>query len=231
MHLISPEILDVARSHFSFGVLGAGLLVGVLLWLFGWWGHRFWIVLTATVGGGILGLHVGPEYHLHPVVAGPLLAVSAGVLALSLVRVFVFAAGGLAAWMIIHALAPLWDQLLLCFLVGGLIGLLLFRFWTMALTSFVGTLVAGHAGLVLIATLTEFDAIEWAGRNPIGLSVAVGLVSLLGLATQGAQVRRTHVREEKEQKRRERKKRRDPIDNGHLPPDLERLKEAFERPP
>ena len=184
MHLISPEILDVARSHFSFGVLGAGLLVGVLLWLFGWWGHRFWIVLTATVGGGILGLHAGPEYHLHPVVAGLLLAVSAGVLALSLVRVFVFAAGGLAAWMIIHALAPLWDQLLLCFLVGGLIGLLLFRFWTMALTSFVGTILLFYSGLALGDRLWQLDSVEWAQDQGLTLNWTCAVVTLTGFVGQ-----------------------------------------------
>ena len=184
MHLISPEILDVARSHFSFGVLGAGLLVGVLLWLFGWWGHRFWIVLTATVGGGILGLHAGPEYHLHPVVAGLLLAVSAGVLALSLVRVFVFAAGGLAAWMIIHALAPLWDQLLLCFLVGGLIGLLLFRFWTMALTSFVGTILLFYSGLALGDRLWQLDSVGWAQDQGLTLNWTCAVVTLTGFVAQ-----------------------------------------------
>jgi len=184
MHLISPEILDVARSHFSFGVLGAGLLVGVLLWLFGWWGHRFWIVLTATVGGGILGLHAGPEYHLHPVVAGLLLAVSAGVLALSLVRVFVFAAGGLAAWMIIHALAPLWDQLLLCFLVGGLIGLLLFRFWTMALTSFVGTILLFYSGLALGDRLWQLDSVGWAQDQGLTLNWTCAVVTLTGFVGQ-----------------------------------------------
>jgi len=184
MNLISPDILDVARSHFSFPVLGAGLVVGVFLWLFGWWGHRFWIVLTATLGGGILGLHAGPEYHLHPVVAGLLLAVSAGVLALSLVRVFVFAAGGLAAWMIIHALAPLWDQLLLCFLVGGLLGLLLFRFWTMALTSVVGTILLLYSGLALGDKLAQFDSAEWAQDQGMILNWTCGVVALAGFVVQ-----------------------------------------------
>ena len=83
---------------------------------------------------------------------------------------------------------------------------------------------------MLAATLTDFDAAEWAGRNPIGLSVAVGLVSLLGLAAQGAQVRRHHDHDERERLRRFRKRRRDPIAAGHLPPDLHALREAFRRP-
>jgi MFS family permease len=184
MHLISPEILDEARSHFSFGVLGAGLSVGLLLWLFGWWGHRFWIVLTATVGGGVLGLQNGPDYHLQPVVAGLLLAISAGVLALSLVRVFAYAAGGVAAWMIVHALAPLWDQPLLCFLVGGLIGLFLFRFWTMALTSFVGTLLLLYSGLALGDKLDRLDAVGWAQDQGTLLNWLCGVVTLVGFVVQ-----------------------------------------------
>jgi hypothetical protein len=229
MHLIAPDILAEARG-LSVGVLVTGIVLGLLLWLFGWRWHRFWTVVAVTVAGGLYGLATGQTGSGHMLALGLLLAVSAGLLALELARLFAFAAGGTAVWLAAGALFPSAQELGVFFLAGGLAGILFYRLWTMALTSFVGTLVAGHAGLVLIATHTEFDAIEWAGRNPTGLSVAVGLVSLLGLAVQGAQVRRTHVREEKEQKRRERKKRRDPIDNGHLPPDLERLKEAFERP-
>jgi MFS family permease len=197
MHLISPEILDEARSHISFGVLGACLSVGLLLWLFGWWGHRFWIVLTATVGGGVLGLQAGPDYHLQPVVAGLLLAISAGVLALSLVRVFAYAAGGVAAWMIVHALAPLWDQPLLCFLVGGLIGLFLFRFWTMALTSFVGTLLLLYSGLALGDKLDKFDSVGWAQEQGTMLNWLCGVIALVGFVVQLVLERR-RIRKQRE---------------------------------
>jgi heme exporter protein D len=229
MHLIAPDILAEARG-LSPGVLVTGVALGLLLWLFGWRWHRFWAVVAVTVAGGLYGLATGQAGGGHMLALGLLLAVSAGLLALELARLFAFAAGGTAVWLAAGALFPTAQELGIFFLAGGLVGVLFYRLWTMALTSFLGTVLAGHAGLVLISTLTEFDAIEWAGRNPIGLSVAVGLVSLLGLAAQGAQVRRVHVREEKQQQRRERKKRRDPIANGHLPPDLERLKEAFERP-
>jgi hypothetical protein len=100
----------------------------------------------------------------------------------------------------------------------------------MALTSFLGTLLAGHAALVLAATLTDFDAPGWAGNNSVALSIAVGLVSLLGLAAQGAQARRYNHREVEEQLRRGRKRRRDPITSERLPPDLEKLRNAFRRP-
>jgi len=184
MRLISPEILEVARSQFSIGVIGVALAIGLVLWLFGWWGHRFWIVLTATLTGGILGLRIGQDYNLQPVVAGLLLALSSGVLALSLVRVFAYAAGGIAAWMLVHALAPLWDQPLLCFLVGGLIVLLLFRFWTMALTSFVGTLLLVYGGLTLGDKWGSFDAVTWADGQAVMLNWLCGVVTLFGFLAQ-----------------------------------------------
>ena len=229
MHLIAPDILAEARG-LSVGVLATGAAIGLLLWLFGWRWHRFWTVVAVTVAGGLYGLATGHAGGGHVLAMGLLLAVSAGLLALELARLFAFAAGGTAVWLAAAALFPNAHELGVFFLAGGLAGILFYRLWTMALTSFVGTLLAGHAGLVLVATLTPFDAIEWAGHNAIGLSVAVGLVSLLGLAAQGAQVRRYYVREEEERWRRYRKRRRDPIANGHLPPDLEKLRNAFRRP-
>jgi MFS family permease len=183
MHLIAPDILSEARS-LSFGLLGAGVVVGLLLWLFGWWGHRFWIVLVATVGAGVFGLSSGSHYGIQPLVAGLLLALSAGVLALTLVRLVAYAAGGIAAWMLIHALAPLWDQPLLCFLIGGLIGLLLFRFWTMAFTSFLGMLLLGYSGLCIGDKLGYLDAVGWAEAQGSLLNWLSAGVVFLGFAFQ-----------------------------------------------
>jgi MFS family permease len=199
MQLIAPEILTEARS-LSLGLLTAAFSVGLMLWALGWWGHRFWIVLIATVGAGIYGLNSGPLYGVQPLVAGLLLAISAGVLALTLIRLVAYAAGGLAAWMIVHALAPLWDQPLLCFLAGGLIGLLLFRFWTMALTSFVGTLLLTYSGLCLADRLGKMDAVSWADQQGNLFNWLCGVVALLGFVTQilleRRRVRRAREREE-----------------------------------
>jgi MFS family permease len=184
MHLFAPDLLSEARL-LPFGLLGAGLAVGLLLWLFGWWGHRFWIVLIATVGAGLYGLmSAGPHYRIQPFVAGLLLAVSAGVLALTLVRLVAYVAGGIAAWMLVHALAPLWDQPLLCFLVGGLIGLFLFRFWTMAFTSFLGALVSIYSGLCLADKLGWTDAASWAEQQGALLNWLCGVGALAGFAVQ-----------------------------------------------
>jgi hypothetical protein len=229
MHLIAPDILAEARG-LSVGVLITGIIVGLLLWLFGWRWHRFWTVVAVTVAGGLYGLSTGQAAGGHVLALGLLLAVSAGLLALELARLLAFVAGGTAVLLAAGSLFPNAQELGVFFLAGGLVGVLFYRLWTMALTSFVGTLLAGHAGLVLVATLTDFDSIECAGHNAMGLSVGVGLVSLLGLAVQGAQVRRHNIREEEELLRRRRKRRRDLITAAHLPHDLQKLRDAFRRP-
>jgi MFS family permease len=203
MYLIAPDILAEARA-LSYGLLAAGLMVGLLLWLFGWWGHRFWIVLIATAGAGVYGLNAGPNFGLQPIVAGVLLAVSGGVLALTLIRLFAFAAGGIAVWMLVHALAPFWNQPLLCFLAGGLIGLLLFRFWTMALTSFTGTLFLLYSGLSLADKLEKLDAVAWAQDQGTWLNWLCGVVALVGFVGQlFLERRRARKRREREEEQEE----------------------------
>src|SRR5438034_242014 len=110
MQLIAPDILQEAQG-LSPAVSGTALFVGLVLWLTGWSWHRFWVVLSATAGAGLFGLLSSPYYKVQPLVAGLLLAVAAGVLALTLVRVLAFLTGGLAGWLAVtHALAPsTWD--------------------------------------------------------------------------------------------------------------------------
>ena len=168
-----------------------GLVVGLLLWLFGWRWHRFWTVVAVTVAGGLYGLSTGQATGAGT--SSPsacLLAISAGLLALELARLFAFVAGGTAAWLVAGAFFPNGQELGVFFLVGGLAGILLYRLWTMALDQFrrhAGRRACGaHPGRYAV----RFDAVGWAGRNPVALSIGVGLISLLGLAVQGAQVRR-----------------------------------------
>lgn len=236
MYLIAPDLLAEARG-LSAGVSGTGVALGLLLWLFGWRWHRFWTVLGVTVAGGLYGLSAGQAGGGHIIAMGLLLAVSAGLLALELARLFAFAAGGTAAWLAAGALFPDGQGLGVFFLVGGLAGILFYRLWTMTFTSFLGTLLAGHAGLVLLETLTRFDAADWAGRNPTGLGIAVGLLTALGLATQGAQVRWTNSREKKKGRDAEKPKGRkeaakekpEPEDEDGLPPDVQALRDLFRK--
>ncbi len=184
MQFIAPEILELARG-LSLPLTVVGLVLGGLLWLTGWWGHRFWIVLAATLLAGLFGLTKGPVLRVQPLLAGLLLAVAAGVLALALVRVVAFAAGGAACWLTVQALAPVaWHEPLVCFLAGGLVGLLLFRWWTMALTSFVASVVMAFFGLLLMDNLGKVDAVAVATQDRVLLNWACGVVGFIGLGVQ-----------------------------------------------
>jgi hypothetical protein len=183
MQFLDPDILgDVCGL--SPALLITGLVMGAVLWLFGWRTHRFWVVLLMTVLAGIYGLYEAPMFRDHPLLASLLLALTAGVLALSLVRLLAFAAGGLAGLLAIQALSPAWSQHFLVFLAAGLVGLFLFRLWMMALTSITGTILMACASLALLNRSGKIDAVAWTEQGTVMINWLVGLGSLLGLIVQ-----------------------------------------------
>ena len=137
-----------------------------------------------TVAGGVLGLYFGADYDLQPLVAGLLLAVSAGALALSLARVLLFLAGGAACVWLAHTVAPAWDAPAVCFLAGGLLGVLLYRLWVTALSSLAGALLLAYSILGLLAAERLCDAVGWAGEQTALLNWTCGAFAVLGLLTQ-----------------------------------------------
>jgi hypothetical protein len=183
MQWFAPDILQEAQG-FTPAISGTAFMLGLLLWLLGWRGHRFWIVLVTTVSAGVWGLYSGPAFGTQYLVAGILLAVAAGFLALALVRVVAFAAGGMAMWILVRTIAPSLDAPLVFFLMGGLLGLLLFRLWTMALTSSAGALLMGYSGLCLANRLGNVDIVALAKDHPSALNAAGGALALLGLLAQ-----------------------------------------------
>jgi hypothetical protein len=189
MTLVDPDILTEARD-LSLVVLGATYLVGILLWLLGGWGHRFCIVLLTTLFGGIGGLYLGPPFGMQPLVAGLMLAVAAGALALSLVRVGVFLLSGLTLFWIAWKMAPGWEEPLACFLAGGLLGIILFRVWIMGLASLAGTLLMTYALLCLIGRLGKADVVTWTTNNGPLLNWSIAAVTVLGIMMQALIQRR-----------------------------------------
>lgn len=183
MQLLAPDILEEARTLSPF-LSGTGLALGFLLWAFGGRTHRFWLAMSVTLTAGLLGLSMGRDYGMQPLVAGLLLAVSAGALALSLVRIFLFAAGGLAALALLHHLAPTWDEPLAVFLVGGLVGVLLYRFWIMTFSSVVGSLLMAYSALALLDRLHRVDSVAWTGNNGPLLNWGCGTLIVLGILVQ-----------------------------------------------
>jgi hypothetical protein len=183
MQLIEPDILAEA-SGLSVGLSACGLLLGVAVWLTGWRKHRFWVVLTITLAGGVYGLNEATSLRAPPVVAGLLLALGAGLLALALARLFAFAAGGLSALLAVQALVPTWDQPLISFMTGGLLGVWLFRLWVMSLTSLAGALVMTYSALCLAERLVKLEAAAFAERRTVLLNWICGGITALGLGLQ-----------------------------------------------
>jgi hypothetical protein len=182
MQLIAPDILAEARGLSP--VLSAlGLFLGLMLLLFGWRAHRFWIVLLTTVVAGIYGLTRAPVYGSQPLVSAILLATAAGMLALAMARVVAFVAGGVAALLLWQAVASAREPLV-CFSVGGLLGLVLFRVWTMLLTSLGGSLLIGYSALCLADRLDKLNAVDWSEKQTLFLNWACSGVAVAGLVIQ-----------------------------------------------
>jgi hypothetical protein len=161
MQLVAPDILAEARG-LTGAMTGTIAVLGFALWLFGWRWHRFWIVSGITLAAGLIGLNAGRTSGGTQVMAiGILLAVSAGLIALELAKVLAFVAGGCGAWLAVQWVLPQAQELWAVFLCGGLFGLLLYRLWTMLLTSLIGTLLAVHASILLLEPALEFDAVGW----------------------------------------------------------------------
>jgi len=186
MQLIAPDILTEARG-LSVPFCAAGIIIGLLLWLFGWRWHRFWVVLATTIVAGLIGLSghavIGPRM----LAAGLLLAIAAGMLAIDLSRLVAFSAAGLGCWLIVHKVLPNFQEPTICLLGGGILGLLLYRLQLMILSGLVGTIIFGHSLLLLVEKLSEpyVTIATWSQANFLGLNIAVVVVALLGVAVQG----------------------------------------------
>ncbi|HTU17061.1 MAG TPA: hypothetical protein VMG10_03300 [Gemmataceae bacterium] len=183
MQFLAPDILEEAKGISPF-LSGAGMTIGFLLWSFGGRTHRFWLAMSVTLTAGLLGLTLGKQYGMQPLVAGLLLAVSAGALALSLVRILLFAAGGLAALGLIHTLASTWDEPIAVFLVGGLVGVLLYRFWIITFSSLIGTLFMAYSALALFDRLHMVDSVAFTQKNGPLLNWGCAALVVVGILVQ-----------------------------------------------
>ena len=183
MYLVATDIL-ADLCGLSLGLILALFPVGLMLWLLGWWSHRFWIVLATTVTAGVIGLMEATSWQAQPIVVAVLLAIAAGVLALALVRVITFIAGGLAGVYLIVFLFPAFQQQVIAFLICGLVCLLLFRWFFMILTSAFGASLLAYAILAILHYQESMDSIAWSDDNATLLSVLCGIGALTGFLFQ-----------------------------------------------
>jgi len=183
MEMVLPDILgDLRQLSAIFSV--AGLLIGLVLWLAGWWTHRFWVVLSLTVLGGIWGLNHAADLRAAPLFAAIGVGLATGLLALTVIRLGAFFAGGVAALVLVQAWSPSWDQPLVSFLAGGLAGWFLFRYWTMALTSLAGVLLMVHCGLALVDKIGKLDAVAWTETRATLLNIVCLVLTAGGFLVQ-----------------------------------------------
>ncbi len=215
MQLIAPDILTEARG-LTTAMSGTLCVLGVALWLFGWRWHRFWVVAGITLAAGLIGLNAGRAAGGTQIMAvGILLAVAAGMLALELAKVFAFVAGGCGAWLAIQWVFPQAQELWAVFLSGGLFGVLLYRLWTMLLTSLIGIVMAGHAALLLLEPVASFDAVKWLNANQAAINGSVVGLTVLGILIQAIAAPDEDVaKKEKSEETQEKKKKKEESDSN-----------------
>lgn len=183
MHLISPDVLTDAKG-LSVGATGFFLFVGFLIWAFGWRWHKFWVVFGITVAAGLLGLGAGKASGTQVLAVGVLVAVAAGVMALEIAKMVAFVTGGTAAWLATQAVVPEAHELWAAFLSGGLLGVVLYRLWSMLATALVGAVVFGHALFLMLDTLGAVNAVELVTAQKAALNSAVLVGTVLGAVVQ-----------------------------------------------
>jgi hypothetical protein len=143
-------------------------------------------------------------------------------MALELAKVFAFVAGGCGAWLAVQWVFPQAQELWAVFISGGLFGLLLYRLWTMLLTSLAGVLVASHAALLLLEEPLGFDSVKWVAGNQAALNgVAVALI-VLGILLQAVA-----APDEEDKAVAAEQKTKDPHDEHHFPPAVSRKPRAW----
>jgi hypothetical protein len=183
MSLLAPDLLKEALGLSPF-LCGAGLVLGLFLWLFGRRAFRFWMVLSTTLLAGVGGLWLGAWLNMQPLVAGLLLAIAAGALALALFRLLIFFAVGMLGYALAQSLTPNLQESLACFVAGGLLGVLLFQFWVTVLTSFLGTLFMAYSSLLLVARFGRVDVVAFTEQHAPLLNWGCAACTVLGVLLQ-----------------------------------------------
>jgi hypothetical protein len=151
--------------------------VGLCLYLGGWWTHRFWTALVATFAAGLAGLVLAKDLGVPPLVAGLLLAVAAGSLALALTRITLFGVYGVGLWLAVQGLAPKAAIPVVWICAGGLLATVFHRYAVTLLTSALGLWLLAHGGLLLAEKFAALDAVAWTTKQ--GSWVTVGYAALV----------------------------------------------------
>jgi hypothetical protein len=182
MQVLAPDILELTRQ-LSPAVSLTLFAVGLALWVYGGRTHRFWLAMVVTLGGGLFGLQIARDFGVQPLVGGLLTALAAGALSLALARIAVFLTGGIAALVLIKSIANGWNDFV-CFLSGGLLGILLYPVWISVLSSTAGTVLMAYGLVSSLDKIIGFNSVSFAaGNGPLINWFLVGWV-ILGMIVQ-----------------------------------------------
>jgi len=182
--MISTEVLQAARGM-SVAMLGTVLALGLAIWLFGWRWHRFWITCLAVATAVATTWKYGNLWTQTPLaVAVTVIALAAGVVAVELVRLAIFVLGGVILYYLTCQYLPEFHDTWLAFPLGGLIAMLLYRLGWLIMTSILGTLIAVHAGLLLIESVVTFDSMQWSNDNILIIHIGICVWTIIGVVCQ-----------------------------------------------
>jgi hypothetical protein len=184
MLVLSPDVLaDILDLPVAALLVMVGL--GAALALTGWRWHRFWLTISVSLISGLVGLRQATTWGIEqPVLAGVLLAAAAGCLALSLARVGLFLAYGLATWYAMKRMAPPYAIPAICICLGGLFSVLFYRFCVVLLTSIFGSLLLTYGGLAYAQQQNWFPMVNWLKEQPFAAHGAFAALCALTLFLQ-----------------------------------------------
>jgi hypothetical protein len=184
IQLIAPDVLAEARG-LSIPWCAGGIVLGLSLWASGWRFHRFWMALSATIFAGIYGLSLLTDFGPRMLAVAILLAVAIGLLSQELSRCVAFVVSGFTILLATRSMIPDVPEPLIPFLIGGLVGILLFRLEMMLFTSFCGVLLWAYSAGLLYEKVGKTSLDNWVKSNVMALNFGVGAACLLGVVIQG----------------------------------------------
>lgn len=184
MQVLSPDVLADVMELPTLALLTLSIL-GACLALTGWRWHRFWLTISVSLISGLVGLRQAQAWGIQqPIVAAVLLATAAGCLALSLARVGLFLAYGLATWYAVKRFAPPYAIPAVCICLGGLFSVLFYRFCVILLTSVVGSVILSYAGMAYAQQQNWFPMQMWLKEQTLVAHASLAGLCLLTLTIQ-----------------------------------------------
>jgi hypothetical protein len=91
------------------------------------------------------------------------------------------------------------QELWVAFLSGGIIGVGLFRLWTMIVTSVIGAIFIGTGALLALQELGQLQSEAWARQHAVAVNGAIIIASLVGVWVQAKWHQRQSVGDTDEQ--------------------------------